>query len=142
MTIRVSIPFLFLLVLLPTTGTASAFACPATYEKARLPVSALLGNIREGALLDSTQVLAGAPGEETKEYPALLAPDSETRKAKEIIQKWPLSPEEIKEGVLLICRYKEATGYLRFPLQGVTECSARLDASNPTSMKLLAMICR
>jgi hypothetical protein len=126
----------------PAASGADELACPPTYSKPPDSASSLVGTVKEGAKLHAVQVISGRPGEEAKEAPATLAPDSEVRRGKEIVQTWPLSPDEIEEGVILVCYYAGSKGYLRFQLKpGMAECTARLTGGNGR-FRVIAAGCR
>ena len=140
-TIRLGLWALAALPPLSAAAEAGEIACPATYAGgvAELP---LIGTIKAGAALDAIAVIVGRPGDEAGDAPATLAPDDEKTVGQDLVQNWPLVPADLKDGMLLVCRYQGQSGYLRYPLaMGMTACTARLRGADGR-FRVIAASCR
>lgn len=113
-----SLPALVLAFAFPVAATqvsAAELRCPATLGTA---AAAPAGFERVGEpplkprALGSALIVNGPPGEELASAPATLAPDGEERERGRIAGTWNLTAYRDR-GLLLVCRYRDASVYLR-----------------------------
>jgi len=130
---------LIVLLVSPAFGGANEIYCPKKYLENSFPISSRVGTLKEGATLTEVDVIEGHPGDETKKYPPVIAPDVDELKGSIVVWTYHFAPVDIKYGVMFICHYKNESGYLRYTLPtGITQCKARLKGRNNHYTVILA----
>ena len=90
----------------------------------RAPAGWTAGAVEAVHPFDRIELFAGQMGEQTKEAPALLAPDDERRSGRRLTQVWRVGNES--GGVVLVCRYRGTPASLAISLPDVATCEQAL----------------
>ncbi|KAA0577553.1 STY0301 family protein [Azospirillum sp. Sh1] len=126
----------------PTASSNAAdLSCPTEIGDSLSPYLVMKGRLPVGAALTETVVINGHPNDELAEFPITLVPSKETRKKDRVTTTWLFNSEEISDGVMVICRYNDPSGYLLFMLpSGTKSCTARFQKSR-SDVTLSGMQC-